>query len=114
MLYVTRNDYPDYCRYGFARRLQRHWRRTVLWHRILWRRRPRPHRRHPVDPVTAWTNLGFVARTTRRHHPGKRDPVFHSVNVKIAKSSGILDTPLSRSMTTVIDAPPEIDRTAAP
>src|ERR1700726_1447148 len=39
---VNWNDYSYYSRYCIARRLQRHRRRTVLRHRILWRRRPRP------------------------------------------------------------------------
>src|SRR5207247_11087449 len=54
---VNRNDHTDYSHYRFARRLQWHRGRTVLWHLILWRRRPRAHHRHPADPAPARTDL---------------------------------------------------------
>src|SRR6266852_9831744 len=60
MLHVTRNDHPDYSHYCFARRLQRRRRRTVLWHRILWRWSPRINRGDPADPDPARSDLGFV------------------------------------------------------
>src|SRR5258708_40361359 len=53
MLHVYRNYHPDHSRYRVARGLQRHRRRTVLRHRLLWRRRPWPHRCHPADSTTA-------------------------------------------------------------
>src|SRR5260221_694875 len=46
---VNRTDYPYHSHYRVARRLQWHRGRTVLWHRILWRRWPRTHFRHPAD-----------------------------------------------------------------
>src|SRR5882724_933539 len=57
ILHVTRNYHPDHSRYRVARGLQQHWRRTVLRHRLLWRRRPWPPRRHPADSATARKTL---------------------------------------------------------
>src|SRR5437867_8286184 len=59
---VNRTDYPDHSHYRFARRLQWHRGRTVLWHRILWRRWPRAHHRHLADPAPARTDLRVVER----------------------------------------------------
>src|SRR5258708_40317755 len=52
-LNVYWNDHSYYSRYRITWRLQRHRRRPVLWHRILWRRRPWPHRRDLADPAIA-------------------------------------------------------------
>src|SRR5712664_4678429 len=57
ILHVTRNYHPDHSRYRVARGLQRHRRRSVLRHRLLWRRRTRPHRRHPDDSTTSRQTL---------------------------------------------------------
>src|SRR6266404_208969 len=59
MLYVNRDDYPYHSRYRLARRLQRRRRRTVLRHRLLWRRRPRPGHRHPANSATARETVSF-------------------------------------------------------
>src|SRR5689334_9035681 len=59
--YVYWNDYPDYSHYRFARRLFRHWRRTVLWHRLLRRRWTRARHRHPADPALARPDLERAA-----------------------------------------------------
>src|SRR5665213_1085838 len=50
---VYRNNHPDHSRDRLARRLQRHRRRPVLWHRLLWRRRPRACYRDSRDPAAA-------------------------------------------------------------
>src|SRR5258708_15431798 len=42
ILHVYWNDYPDHSHYRFARRVLWHRRRTVLRHRLLWRRSPPP------------------------------------------------------------------------
>src|ERR1700737_2274078 len=57
ILHVYWNDYPDHSHYRFARRVLWHRRRTVLRHRLLWRWRPRPHRRYPADPAIAGKDL---------------------------------------------------------
>src|SRR6266481_6104441 len=72
MLHVYRNYHPDHSHYRVARRLQWHRGRTVLWHRILWRRWPRAHHRHPADPAPARTDLRLSQQTTVRHHPRER------------------------------------------
>src|SRR5258705_403664 len=52
-LHVNRNDHSHYSHYRSARRFQRHRGRTVLRHRLLWRRRPWFDRRDPADPALA-------------------------------------------------------------
>src|SRR2546421_2830257 len=61
MLNVYWNHYLDHSHYRFARRLQRHRRRPVLRHRILWRRRPRPGYRYSADPAAAREDLSCAA-----------------------------------------------------
>src|SRR6267154_3086043 len=57
MLHVYRNYHPDHSRHRVARGLQRRRRRTVLRHRLLWRRRTWPCRGYPADSATARTTL---------------------------------------------------------
>src|SRR6267378_113991 len=57
MLHVYRNYHPDHSCYRFARWLQWHRWRSVLWRRPLRWRRPRPHHRDPVDPAPARKDL---------------------------------------------------------
>src|SRR6266702_3544903 len=102
---VNRNDHTDHSHYRFARRLQWHRGRTVLWHRILWRRRPRAHHRHPADPAPARTDLRLLQQVRFVITAQAGDPVRRGAKGKIAESSGILDTPLSRSMTVAVNAP---------
>src|SRR5258705_13277533 len=57
MLHVYRNYHPNHSCYRFARWLQRHRWRSVLWWRPVRWRRPRPHHRDPVDPPPARKDL---------------------------------------------------------
>src|ERR1700737_236563 len=76
MLNVYWNDYPDHSRDRLAGRLQRHRRRTVLWHRLLRRRRPRPSGCHFADPAIAWKDLTFRSPSYGPSSPAKAgDPV---------------------------------------
>src|SRR3954468_19320890 len=52
-IHVYRNNHSYHSRHRPARRFQRHRRRTVLWHRLLRRWRPRPYRRDLADPAAA-------------------------------------------------------------
>src|SRR6202035_1665227 len=61
------NDYPDHSRYCIARRFQRRRRRSVLWHRLLRRRRPRPDHRHSADPAIAGEDLIRTLFSIVRH-----------------------------------------------
>src|SRR5689334_10152676 len=60
-LNVYRHDYPDYSDYCAARRLQWYRRRAVLWHRLLWRWRPRTDHHHPDHSAADGTALGSVS-----------------------------------------------------
>src|SRR5579863_3286116 len=126
--HVYWNDYSDYSRYRAARRLQRRRRRTFLRHRILRRRRTRPCHCRAADPAadgktigalrwarfaqptllhTSSNIVGWAEARQRRAHllfdpmssPAQAgDPVFRGVSER-PESRGVLDTPLSRSMT---------------
>src|SRR5205814_1503158 len=103
-------DYSYHSHYRFARRLQWHRGRTVLWHRILWRRWPRAHHRHLADPAPARTDLSFRSR----HHSRKRVIQYAAApTLKSQRSSEIRHTPLSRSMTAMLMPPPVTNRTVA-
>src|ERR1700692_206071 len=97
---VNWNDYPYYSCHCIARRLQRHRRRTVLRHRILRRRRTRPCGRDPADLAIARKALRLT-RTSNRHHPRKRVIQYAAPEMLNFRYFGILDTPLSRSMTSI-------------
>jgi hypothetical protein len=105
MLHVNRNYHPDHPYYRFARWLQRRRRRSILRHRILWRRRPRPHYRDPLDPASARKDLTCWPNDRSSSPANAGDTVRRGASVKIAKFAGILDTPHSRSMTAVVIRP---------
>src|SRR5205814_112589 len=72
---VNRTDYPDHSHYRFARRLQWHRGRTVLWHRIAFRVEIAAHLR----PCQRHRNGCAFARPRREH----RDGGSHAVVAKI-------------------------------
>src|SRR5277367_6125765 len=61
VLHVNWNDHSYYSDYRPAWRLQRHRWRTVLRHRLLWRRRAGPCDRYPADPAVAGETLNSIA-----------------------------------------------------
>src|SRR5258708_21210862 len=95
MLHVYRNYHPDHSRYRVARGLQRRRRRTVLRHRLLWRRRTPPRRGCPADSATARPTLGFRSQMARDSamprlaHFLRRvttDPAFHRLPAILPES----------------------------
>src|SRR5215472_2145217 len=54
---VYRYDHSDYSDHCAAWRLQRRWRWSVLWHRLLWRRRPRADHHHHSDSRIAGADI---------------------------------------------------------
>src|SRR5262249_19523157 len=79
-LNVYRHDHPDYSDYRFARRFQRHRRRTVLRHRLLWRRGTRVDHRYSADTDFAGTDIvaSLVIPAAR-----KREPTIFRQNFEI-------------------------------
>src|SRR5690625_2189761 len=51
------NHHPHHPDHHPAWRLQRDRRRPFVWHRLLWRRRPRPGDHHSADPHPDWQAL---------------------------------------------------------
>jgi hypothetical protein len=49
-------------RFAKDRWLQRRRWRAILWHRLLWWRRPGPDHRHSVDSAVAWQTLNLCTR----------------------------------------------------
>src|SRR6266851_9265038 len=59
----------------------------------------------PVDPASARKDLTCWPNDRSSSPANAGDPVRRGASVKIAQFSGILDTPLSRSMTAVVIRP---------
>ena len=81
--YVGRNHNSNYFGHRPARRLQRRWRRSVLRHRLLWRRRAWTCNRNPADPASAWKIVSA--------HRLRRSPADRCTSYNLAANFGPSD-----------------------